>query len=62
MSKVFSEWAAKRNKFVELMVNEEDGVTVKETQALSVSAMASDTFMIAYELDRLCDILERKGR
>lgn len=62
MSKVFSEWMDKRNKRIESMVDEEKAPTVEEMQAISVSMMAGDTFMIAYELDRLCDILERKGR
>lgn len=61
MSKAFSEWAAKRNNFIESMADEGKKVTV-EAQTLAVSAISSDTFMIAYELDRLCDILERKGQ
>lgn len=62
MSKAFSEWAAKRNKCIESTIDEKKEATVEETQAIAVSAISSNTFMIAYELDRLCDILERKGR
>lgn len=63
MSKKFSEWMDKRNKFIiESIENSKKEPTTVGPQSISEMIISGDTLMIAYELDRLCDILERKGR
>lgn len=63
MSKKFSEWMDKRNKFItESIENGKTDPTAVGPQSIAEMTISGDTLMIAYELDRLCDILERKGR
>lgn len=62
MSKAFSEWVTKRNERLESMVDGKKELSAEETQHLTSLVISDNLFMIAYELDRLCDILERKGR
>jgi len=62
MSKMFSEWMAKRSAFADSVSDKGKMPTIEETQAIAETLITGDTLMIAYELDRLCDILERKGR
>lgn len=60
MSREFREWVAKRSERLESMVDGKKEISAEETQHLTSLVISDNLFMIANELDRLCDILERK--
>lgn len=62
MSKEFREYAKNRNEQVEAIsdVPQLGVVTDSQLNVMINTVVENDLFMIAHELDRLCDILERK--
>lgn len=60
MSREFREWVTKRSERLESMVEGKKELSSEETQNLTDLVISDNLFMIAAELDRLCDILERK--
>lgn len=60
MSREFREWVTKRSERLESMVEGKKELSSEETQNLTSLVISDNLFMIAHELDRLCDILERK--
>lgn len=60
MSKEFREYANNRNKQVSSISDIQSRITDNQLNSLVNIIVESNLFMIAHELDRLCDILERK--
>lgn len=60
MSNGFREYAKYRDEKVKEINTIQSDVTDSQLNALLNSIVESDLFLIAHELDRLCDILERK--
>lgn len=60
MSKDFREYANHRNEKVKDITAIQSDVTDNQLNALVNIIAENDLFIIAHELDRLCDILERK--